>query len=109
MILQYAYFQEISTRPHPQPTKCYRSRRASLSDSNRQRTSPTLTGPLTFLMIVRLSSKNSTRTYTYDYTYQHNHQLTGTRAVSRFSKTPSLLTKPSGNSSSLTLELSYTK
>lgn len=41
----------------------YRSLLASLSDSRSVSTSPSLTGPFTFLMIVRLlSSMNSTRT-----------------------------------------------
>ena len=36
---------------------------ASLSDSSKHRTSPSLTGPFTFLIIARPSSRNSTRTW----------------------------------------------
>ena len=63
------YAPQLQDHPHLSldlPTECYRSRLASLSHSSRHNTSPTLTGPLTFLMIVRLSSRNSTRTYSQD-------------------------------------------
>ena len=44
--------------------RVYLNRLASRSHSSRVRISPCLTGPLTFLTIVRsLSSKNSTRTW----------------------------------------------
>lgn len=47
----------------------YRNLRASLSDSRSVSTSPSLTGPFTFLMMERLlSSMNSTRTYRSDTT-----------------------------------------
>ena len=46
------------------PLTCYRSLLASLSDSSRQSTSPSLTGPFTFLIMVLPSSRNSTRTCT---------------------------------------------
>ena len=59
-------------------TVSYRSLLASLSDSSRHSTSPSRTGPFTFLMIVLPSSRNSTRTYTSTHISHHKSMATPT-------------------------------